>query len=60
GSAQGPAEQVHDRLQGQPARDPAHARSQADRRRGRQGGPPGDPRHGPHRPSPGDGRGSEL
>ena len=40
------------RLQAQPARDPAFARSQADRRRGREGGPPGDPGHGPDRPSP--------
>ena len=57
GAAEGPAEEVDDRLQGEPARDPALARPQADRRRRRQGGPPRDPRHGPHRPSPRDGRG---
>ena len=33
----------------QPARDAALARSQADPRRRRQGGPPRDPRHGQHR-----------
>src|SRR5213078_1379325 len=34
------------------ARHPALARPEADRRRGRQGGPPRDPGHGPHRSSP--------
>ncbi|CAA9364535.1 MAG: LSU ribosomal protein L30p (L7e), partial [uncultured Nocardioidaceae bacterium] len=50
--AQGHADQVLDRLQAEPARHPALAGPEADRRRGRQAGPSRGPRHGADRPPP--------
>ena len=52
--------QVRDRRQAEPARDAAHAGSQADRRRRRQGGPSRDPRHGQHGAPPRHRRGGRL
>ena len=53
GATQGQAEAVDHRLQAEPAGHPAHAWSQAHRRRRRQGGPSRDPWHGPDGQAPG-------
>ncbi|CAA9345546.1 MAG: LSU ribosomal protein L30p (L7e), partial [uncultured Nocardioidaceae bacterium] len=60
GAPQGCPAALHHRLQEEPARHPAHARAEADRRRRPQGGSARDPRHAAHGQTPDRRRGGRL